>query len=311
MGMGKRNPVRTDPGENRGSPIGRGWILPDAPGETVSTGTRRVVTGTAVGMVVLLGALDYFTGTQMSLLLFYLVPIALVAWFGGVWHGFAISAFAALVWLLSHSQGGAFPSGTFFPFWNATVGLGIFLVVAYVVSMQAALRRLLRREKELSGTDHLTGVMNRRVFGERVTEEILRSERYERPFSLAYMDLDNFKALNDMCGHSAGDRLLRTVATTLKQNLRSSDILARLGGDEFGVLLPETGAVSAAGVLRKAQEKVAEALGEGVCEVTLSIGLLTCEKPPESYDQILKLADALMYSAKKEGKNRVRHEVLS
>jgi diguanylate cyclase (GGDEF)-like protein len=180
-----------------------------------------------------------------------------------------------------------------------------------VVSMQAALRRLLQREKELSGTDHLTGVMNRRAFGERVTEEIVRSERYARPFSLAYMDLDNFKALNDTCGHTAGDRLLRTVAMTLKSNLRSSDILARLGGDEFGVLLPETGAVSAASVLRKAQEKVAEALGKGECEVTLSIGLLTCEKPPESYDQILKMADTLMYSAKKEGKNRVRHEVLS
>jgi len=262
-------------------------------------------------MVLLLGALDHLTGTQVSFLLFYLVPVVLVSWFGGVWAGFALSAFAALVWFLSHSHGWAFPQGAFFPFWNAMVGLGIFLVVAYVVSMQAALRRLLRREKELSGTDHLTGIMNRRVFGERVTEEILRSERYGRPFSLAYMDLDNFKALNDMYGHTAGDRLLWTVATTLKGNLRSSDVLARLGGDEFGVLLPETGAVSAASVLRKAQERVAEALGKGECEVTLSVGLLTCERPPQSYDEILKVADTLMYAAKKEGKNRVRHEVMS
>jgi len=309
--MEERNRPRNDPGGNAGSGIGRGWLFPAAPERGLSPAAWRLVLGSAVGMVLLLGALDHLTGTQMSFLLFYLVPIALAAWFGGVWPGFALSALAALVWFLSHSQGGAFPHGTFFPFWNAMVGLGIFLVVAYVVSMQAALRRLLRREKELSGTDHLTGVMNRRVFGERVAEEILRSERYERPFSLAYMDLDNFKALNDMCGHSAGDRLLRTVATTLKSNLRSSDVLARLGGDEFGVLLPETGAVSAASVLRKAQEKVAEALGKGECEVTLSIGLLTCERPPESYDEILKMADSLMYAAKKEGKNRVRHEVIS
>ncbi|MGE5246984.1 MAG: GGDEF domain-containing protein [Verrucomicrobiota bacterium] len=306
----KPPPLRDERGVAQ-APIGRGWLLPDAQKGRLSDGAWRLVAGSSVVMVLLLGVLDHLTGTQMSFLLFYLVPIALVAWFGGVWFGFAISAFAALVWFLSHSQGWAFPHGTFFPFWNSIVGLGVFMVVAYVVSMQAALRRLLQREKELSGTDHLTGVMNRRVFGERVTEEILRSERYVRPFSLAYMDLDNFKALNDQCGHSAGDRLLRTVATTLRSNLRSSDVLARLGGDEFGVLLPETGAVSAASVLRKAQEKLSEVLGKGECEVTLSIGLLTCERPPESYDQILKMADALMYAAKKEGKNRVRHEVLS
>jgi len=310
MGMGIRNPLRGDPGGNPGGPFGRGWLFPDAPGH-LPPSTWRLVLGFSVGVVILLGTLDHFTGSQLSLHLFYLFPIALVAWFGGIWPGFALSVFAAVACFLSHSHGWAFPHGAFYPFWNSMEGLGIFLVVAYVVSMQAALRRLLRREKELSGTDHLTGVMNRRVFGERVTEEIVRSERYGRPFSLAYMDLDNFKALNDMFGHTAGDRLLRTVATTLKSNLRSSDILARLGGDEFGVLLPETGAVSAASVLRKAQEKVGEALGKGECEVTLSIGLLTCEKPPETYDQILKIADTLMYSAKKEGKNRVRHEVMS
>ncbi len=310
MGRGKRNPLRDDPGGNPGARIGRGWLLPDAPKSKLSAKAWRLVTVSAVGMLVLLGMLDHFTGTRISLLLFYLVPIAVVAWFGGVWPGFALSVFAAVVWFLSHTRG-VFPDGKFFPFWNSMVFLGIFLFLAYVVSMQAALRNMLQREKELSATDHLTGVMNRRVFGERVTEEILRSERYGRPFSLAYIDLDNFKSVNDQLGHNAGDRMLRMVATTLTNNLRSSDVLARLGGDEFGVLLPETGAVPAASVLRKAQKTLAEALGKAECDVTLSIGLLTCEKPPESYDQALKIADMLMYSAKKEGKNRIRHEIIS
>jgi diguanylate cyclase (GGDEF)-like protein len=305
-----RNPLREGRAPGSAEPSGPGWLIPDAPTPHLPARTWRLIQSSAVGAVVLLGGFDYLTGTRVSLLLFYLLPVALVAWFGGVRSGIALSAFAAVVWTLSHLRAGAFSSGAFFPFWNAVTAFGVFLVVAYVVSMQAALRRLLQREKERSGTDHLTGVMNGRIFGERVAEEIVRSERYRRPFSLAYMDLDNFKSMNDMCGHTAGDMLLRSVAATLRSNLRSSDVLARLGGDEFGVLLPETGAASAANVLQKAREKVAQALGKGECEVTLSIGLVTCEKPPESYDQILKMADTLMYSAKKEGKNRVRHEVM-
>ena len=130
-------------------------------------------------------------------------------------------------------------------------------------------------------------------------------------FAVVYMDLDGFKEINDAYGHDAGDRVLRTVARTLDGSLRSTDFVARLGGDEFAILLPETGVEAAAGVMGKARERMEGIRGPGGSSVNASIGVFTCEKPPDSSDRLLTMADALMYSAKKSGKNRILQEVLS
>jgi len=102
----------------------------------------------------------------------------------------------------------------------------------------------------------------------------------------------------------------RIVAEGLKVAVRSSDVVARLGGDEFAILLPETDAASAEAVIRKVQGTVDDLLKEGRWNVTMSIGLLTCTRSPDSSDVALRKADALMYRAKSEGKNTVRHEVI-
>jgi diguanylate cyclase (GGDEF)-like protein len=271
---------------------------------------RPLVVVAAAVSVVLIGALDYATGPGISLILFYLVPIGLVAWFEGLIPGIAISVFASLLLFLtrSHVAGRADPDH--FHYWNVFMRFGVFVVVAYVVSMQAVIRNLLRREKELSRRDILTGAVNRREFIELLSAEILRMMRYGRHFSLAYIDLDNFKSVNDARGHASGDRLLRIVAEGLRDSVRSSDVVARLGGDEFAILLPETGAAAAEAVIRKVQGTVDALLREGLWDVTMSIGLLSCESAPESSDQALRLADSLMYRAKSEGKNRVCHEVI-
>jgi len=270
---------------------------------------RPFVVVAAAVSALLIGALDYATGPGISLLLFYLAPIALVAWFAGLIPGVAISVFASLILFLTGppATGGLEPGH--FHYWNVFMRFGVFVVVAYIVSMQASIQRLLRREKELSRGDDLTGAVNRRAFTELLTAEILRLSRYGRHFSLAYIDLDNFKSVNDRRGHASGDRLLRIVADGLRNAVRSSDVVARIGGDEFAILLPETGAVSAVAVIRKVQGTVDDLLREGLWDVTMSIGLLTCESPPESSDQALRLADSLMYRAKSEGKNRVCNEV--
>lgn len=304
-----RNPGPGDPARKPWKAPGGGWLIPEAPGGALSDRAWRILVPFATGLVILVGIADCVTGSRFSLLLFYLAPVALVSWFGGIGTGAALSASAAAAWLVSRTlQSGSLPD--FMMYWNAFEKFGIFLVVAYVVSMQSALRRLLEREQELSRTDSLTGLMNRRAFGEQLEEEIVRSRRYGRPFSLAYMDLDDFKEVNDRHGHDAGDRLLRTVARTLRGSLRSSDFVARLGGDEFAILLPETEDEAAAGVLDKAKERMAGIRGPGEGAVNASIGVLTCGKPPESHDQVLAMADALMYSAKKQGKNRILREVL-
>ena len=271
---------------------------------------RFFVVGAAAVSVLLIGTLDYATGPGISLILFYLIPIALVAWFEGLIPGIGISVFAILLLFLTRPQAIGRAEWEDFHYWNVFMRFGVFVVVAYIVSMQAAIRRLLRREKELSRRDILTGAVNRRAFTELLSAEILRLSRYGRHFSLAYIDLDNFKTVNDERGHASGDRLLRIVAEGLRNAVRSSDVVARIGGDEFAILLPETGAVSAEAVIRKVQGMVDGLLREGRWEVTMSIGLLTCTSPPDSSDQALRNSDALMYRAKSEGKNRVCHEVI-
>ena len=156
--------------------------------------------------------------------------------------------------------------------------------------------------------DGLTGARNARAFYEVAEAEIARARRYTHPFSVAYLDLDDFKLVNDRLGHLAGDAVLRSVARALSGVVRSSDVVARLGGDEFVVLLPEASAAPA----RLATEKLRGALAEVVpahgWRMTASIGVATFLVPPESVDELLAAVDRLMYRAKQAGKNGVAHE---
>ena len=135
-----------------------------------------------------------------------------------------------------------------------------------------------------------------------------RARRYAHPFSVAYLDLDDFKLVNDRLGHLAGDAVLRSVARALSGVMRASDVVARLGGDEFVVLLPEASAAPA----RLATEKLRGALADVVpahgWRMTASIGVATFLVPPESVDELLGAVDGLMYRAKQGGKNGVAHE---
>jgi len=137
-----------------------------------------------------------------------------------------------------------------------------------------------------------------------------RALRYERPFTLAYLDVDDFKAVNDAGGHNEGDRLLRRIAHTIRTNIRSMDAIARLGGDEFAILLPETGPAAAGVALRKIQHRLLEMTRSEAQPVGFSIGAIVCVGPPESADRLIGFADHLMYEVKRGGKNGLRIEVL-
>jgi diguanylate cyclase (GGDEF)-like protein len=123
---------------------------------------------------------------------------------------------------------------------------------------ESRLTSLLAKEHALARIGPLTTVPNRRAFYEALDKERLRSLRYRRPLTIAYLDLDNFKRINDSLGHAVGDELLVQVAAGLRSNLRASDYVGRLGGDEFGVLLPETDATAAKLVLRKLRLQLLE-----------------------------------------------------
>jgi len=169
----------------------------------------------------------------------------------------------------------------------------------------AKLRESLERERSAARVDFLTGILNRRGFFEIASSESQRSRRYQRPLSLVYVDLDNFKAMNDTMGHDAGDELLVEVAAVIHTEVRGTDTVGRLGGDEFAVLLPETDREQGTVVVRKVQERLLEAMQQKKWPVTFSIGLISFEVPPESIEEMIREADRVMYSAKLKGKNSV------
>jgi diguanylate cyclase (GGDEF)-like protein len=170
---------------------------------------------------------------------------------------------------------------------------------------ESRLKTLLATEHELARIDSLTSVPNRRAFYEALDKERVRSVRYRRPFTIAYVDLDNFKKVNDSLGHAVGDELLVEVAAGLTSNLRTSDYVGRLGGDEFAVLLPETDATAATLVLGKLRLRLLEEMKAHSWKVTFSIGAATFLDPPDSLDVIIRMADETMYAIKAHGKDNV------
>jgi diguanylate cyclase (GGDEF)-like protein len=164
--------------------------------------------------------------------------------------------------------------------------------------------------KALSRTDPLTAIHNRRAFYDLAEMELNKARRYQNPLSVLYVDIDNFKQVNDCLGHHTGDTLLRSAAKMIKRNIRAIDVIGRFGGDEFVILLAQTGAESVAPVARKLKEKLFNLMQENSWPVTFSIGAVTFENPPESVEQLIIAADRQMYNAKKNGKNRIHYKVI-
>jgi len=183
--------------------------------------------------------------------------------------------------------------------------------LARQVQAQLELRLSLRREHELARIDPLTSVPNRRAFYEVLQRERHRLERNGRPLTLAYIDLDNFKEVNDGFGHKAGDSVLTAVASVMARSLRKADVVARLGGDEFAIMLPETNADAARQVVTKLHMRLMEAMKENGLPITFSIGSVTFTGALGTVEDLLQKADELMYAVKIHGKSNVRFEVVS
>lgn len=262
---------------------------------------------TVFALIAVIATLDYTIVPDISLGIFYLLPVTLAAWLINRNFGILAAIISVVLPLFANPLPVSEDRFQLVSIWNATARLLIFLTVSILVSR---LKIALARETESAHTDHLTGIANRRSFYEMTEAEMSRALRYNHPLTVMYIDVDDFKTVNDRFGHNTGDDLLRAVAQTLKRDVRAVDRVARLGGDEFAVLLPETGEEAARFVVRKLQKDLIDAVeGEERWPVTFSIGVITCAVPPCSVEEITKLADNLMYAAKREGKNKIKHEV--
>ena len=184
----------------------------------------------AVGTVLILGVIDYFTGTEFSLSFFYLFPVAIMAWARSKNSGLAFSVLCASVWLTTNLLAGQVFTSPFIEVWNTLIRFGFFATVAVLL---AELRHALEEERILANTDPLTGALNRRSFNDIVDKKMITAEVNRRPYTMVYIDLDNFKTVNDRLGHAVGDLVLKLVVDTIQTYIRNTDFLARLGGDEF------------------------------------------------------------------------------
>ncbi len=291
------HPERDESGARGPSaPAKRTWVLAPA-----------LVWTAGLVLVGLVGLGDLITGPFMSFSVFYLVPVGFMAWFGGRAAGYAGSLASALSWFLAQAGDRIMFAHAAVPYWNALVELIFFLCLTAIA---CALKDALARESDLARTDDLTGVANRRQFFELAEMEIRRAGRYGHPFSVAYIDLDKFKEVNDVRGHHEGDRLLRDVGQCIQASIRATDLLARMGGDEFAILMPEAGPEAAAKVYEKVRAGLGEKVTSAFPEISVSVGLVTWLAPPASTDDLLRQADHLMYAVKDEGRNGVRHRVV-
>ena len=254
-------------------------------------------------LVFLIGIIDYASGYEYSFSIFYLIPVIWATWNAGRWSGILISVFSTITWIEADLLAKHLYSQTFIPYWNGLVRFGVFITVTLLL---AELRKSLDRETNIARTDHLTKAANLRSFYEVVETEATRARRYNRLFTLAYLDLDNFKTVNDQLGHRTGDLLLQKAAATMMEQVRQTDMVSRLGGDEFAILLPETNLESARDVLKRLREKILQSMQENNWKVTVSMGSVTYRSIPDSVDEIIRKADDLMYLVKREGKNDIQ-----
>jgi diguanylate cyclase (GGDEF)-like protein len=264
--------------------------------------SRRQHVALAVCLVALVAWIDLVTGEQLSVSIFYAGPVFLLTWFVSRRAGVAGAILCAAIRLaLALGTDSTVPK--LIAVWNTDVELGLFLLCAFAFG---TLKEALDREQALSQTDQLTGVASRRAFFDRLRLEIERSRRDGSTMTLAYVDLDDFKVVNDRLGHAAGDAVLRRTAQQMVFWLRATDFVARIGGDEFAILLPRTDAEAGRRLLTELRSRLLDSTEVAV--VSLSVGTITFGPTEDDVDELLGRADEQMYRVKSGGERSISVE---
>jgi diguanylate cyclase (GGDEF)-like protein len=245
-------------------------------------------------VVALIAYIDMIDGPEIWLTPLYTLPVGAVAFFCA-----QKKQFLSVVVLSVVCQTAVFHSyhlANIPEIADSCIALASSVLIAYFGRLA---RNSYLAMDALATTDFLTGLKNRRSFDSITDLEIAKQKRYGGHFSLAIIDLDGFKRLNDSLGHRAGDKALQALAGILSQSMRQSDTVARIGGDEFAVLMPNTMAADCQMICRQLSERIATQMADAGFRITASIGFSTFEEPPESTSEALHKVDLAMYSAKR------------
>lgn len=262
---------------------------------------------TATAALLCIGFVDYATGHDIRVIALYFLPLAYAGYHLSYRGAIAASAFGDIVWSIVFYLEATHERHLLIYAIDFLLQGGAFLTISCLV---ARLAELLAREKASSRIDPLTSLDSRVAFAEKAGVALALCQRHARPVTLAFIDLDRFKQVNDRGGHARGDQLLRTCGAVLRGSLRASDIAARHGGDEFVVLLPETGATDGqlfCEQLRHTLDRQHEFQSFGV---TASIGVVVDERAHHTLAHLVDQADEQMYESKRAGLHRCHVRVL-
>jgi diguanylate cyclase (GGDEF)-like protein len=241
------------------------------------------------------------TPPEIRLGILYTVPVLLVTWTEGLAFGLGFAALTIVLrevvaWQQLPPQTPAL--------WRVVNAASYVVVLGVGMAGLQRLRHIQAQLSQLATRDALTGLVNARAFAAQLTHELERNRRYPRPLALLYLDLDDFKVINDSHGHQTGDAVLRLVAESMRASVRQTDVVGRLGGDEFAVLMPETDPPLADAAAKRLAAGLRNVF-KGTPTVTASIGVVSCVAADANTDELLRRADQAMYDAKKAGKDRV------
>lgn len=267
--------------------------------------THKVSATLGVLLLILIGCIDSQVDPEISLSILYLLPIALITWFVRKEAGFVACILSAIAWFITNQNSKPTEIGFLVPYWNAVASLMFFLTVVYLLSKW---RNALEQEKEIARIDSTTGVANKRLFFELARLELKKAHRYRHPLTVVYIDIDDFKKINDIWGKKVGDQLLQIAAETIKHTIRETDIIGRLGGDEFAIILPGSGYEPANIVSCRVQRELLDAMQKNEWCATFSMGAVTFVNPPNSVDEMIHKVDRLVYLIKYNGKNQLNHK---
>ncbi len=244
-------------------------------------------------------AFDIKFEQRLNVLLLLAFPIACVSWYGSQKQ----AEFALLLvvgWIVYWGIGGD---------WIAWVNRALETIsIAAIWYCVRELRLSVERGKISRQTDEITEVLTRRCFLQKLSEEMERSRRYQRSLTVVIFDINNFHEVNEAGGQAEGDKVLRMVATTVRDHLRFGDCIGRIGADEFAVLLPETDNEASEYVIQKMKQLLVKEARKNYWPIGFSFGAITFGVAPSSIEEVLDALDEVMAYAKKDGKNHFRHD---
>lgn len=259
----------------------------------------------ALVLVTLAGLVDQATRPALGGAVPYVLPVLLAGWRLGRGSAIFWATAATGVWLAVERS--ASLEAVPLAYWNA---LGLLALLLLVGVLASGLRSTLRLARALAGTDLLTRVLNGHTFRELVELERSRALRYNRPFTLAYLDVEGLGMLKATRSTRTMERALQLVARTVAENIRSMDSVARLDRGEFGILLPETGGEAATVALNKVRDRLEEVVMERGLPLRFSVGAVICVGAPGSVDRLIQRAESLMRRVKQAGGGDLAVEIL-